>query len=228
MAKAAETAYARIRAGILNGEFGRGQRLREEKLALQAGVSRTPVREALRRLAAEGLVEFIPNRGARVTAWSGQELDDLYDIRALLESYGAKLAARRARPEELAELETRAKKMDSLIRRGASPADELMVLNGDFHRLIVQAARSPQLDSMVRGIMDVPSIYRTFHRYSPSRMRASGQHHLELVEAIRTGDGDRAEAVMRAHILAAKTAVRQSIDDEQDVERAADRPAGPS
>lgn len=219
MAKAAETAYALIRDGILSGEFARGQRLREEKLALQVGVSRTPVREALRRLDAEGLVEFTPNRGARVTAWSGQELDDLYDIRAMLESYGAKLAARRITPEELTELDSLARRMEALSRKGASAADDMTLLNGEFHRLIVRASRSPQLDSMVRGIMDVPLIYRTFQRYSPSRMKASSQHHLELVEAIRAGDGEWAESVMRAHILAAKTTVQQSIEDEESLEQ---------
>src|SRR5215203_6092246 len=101
MARAAEAAYGIIREGILSGELARGQRLREEELALRAGVSRTPVREALRRLDAEGLVDFTPNRGARVTAWSERELEDVYEARALLESYGARLAATRVTAEEL-------------------------------------------------------------------------------------------------------------------------------
>ena len=90
MGKAAETAYAVIRKRILAGDFSRGERLREEELAQIAGVSRTPIREALRRLDAEGLVEFLPNRGASVTAWTEQELDDLYAARALIEGYAAR------------------------------------------------------------------------------------------------------------------------------------------
>lgn len=214
MAKAAEAAYAVIREGILSGRFARGERLREEELAARVGVSRTPVREALRRLDAEGLIDFTPNRGARVTAWSERELEDLYEARALLESYGARLAARRITPDELDHLALVADQMQALAEQGPAAADELTTLNSDFHRSIVQASRNSQLDSMVRGIMDVPLVYRTFQRYSPQRLRASQFHHQELVEALRAGDGEWAEAVMRTHILAARTTVLQSMRDE--------------
>jgi DNA-binding GntR family transcriptional regulator len=209
MAKAAETAYEVIRQGVLSGEFARGQRLREEELAARVGVSRTPVREALRRLNAEGLVDFTPNRGAKVTAWSERELEDLYEARALLEGFGARLAAGRITADEIAELHATAEEMAEVS--GPDAADRLTELNGRFHRAIVRASRNTQLDTLVRGVMDVPLIYRTFQRYSPERLRASQSHHRELVEAFRAGDGDWAEAVMRAHILAARTTVLQSL-----------------
>lgn len=216
MARAAEAAYGVIRAGILSGEFARGQRLREEELAERVGVSRTPVREALRRLDAEGLIDFTPNRGARVTAWSERELEDLYEARALLEGYGARLAAMRITGEELDHLAMVAAKMAALAESDPKPADELTALNGEFHRAIVIASRNSQLDSLVRGLMDVPLIYRTFQRYSPERMRASQFHHNELVDALRAKDGEWAEAVMRAHILAARTTVIESMRDEDE------------
>jgi DNA-binding GntR family transcriptional regulator len=221
MAKAAEAAYAAIREGILSGEFARGQRLREEELALRAGVSRTPIREALRRLDAEGLVDFTPNRGARVTAWSEQELEDLYEARALLESHAAKLAAVRITPEELDELADVATQMERLSRKGAKAADELTTLNGVFHRSIAKASRNSQLDNLVRGIMDVPLVYHTFQHYSPARLRASSFQHSELVEALRSGNGDWAEAIMRAHILAARTTVLLSVRHENAAAEAA-------
>lgn len=216
MARAAEAAYGVIRAGILSGEFARGQRLREEELAERVGVSRTPVREALRRLDAEGLIDFTPNRGARVTAWSGRELEDLYEARALLEGYGARLAAARITTEELDELALIAEKMAALAEIDPKPADELTTLNGRFHRTIVQASRNSQLDSLVRGLMDVPLIYRTFQRYSPERMRAAQFHHNELVNALRARDGEWAESVMRAHILAARTTAIEAMRDDAD------------
>lgn len=214
MARAAEAAYGVIRAGILSGEFARGQRLREEELAERVGVSRTPVREALRRLDAEGLIDFTPNRGARVTAWSERELEDLYEARALLEGFGARLAAARITAEELDELAQIADKMAALAASDPKPADELTTLNGEFHRAIANASRNSQLDTLVRGLMDVPLIYRTFQRYSPDRMRASQFHHNELVDALRARDGEWAEAVMRAHILAARTTVIEAVRDE--------------
>lgn len=216
MAKAAETAYEMIRRGVLSGEFARGQRLREEELAALVGVSRTPVREALRRLNAEGLVDFTPNRGARVTAWSERELEDLYEARALLEGFGARLAAGRISADEIAELHDIAEEMAAVAESGPDPADRLTELNGRFHRAIVHASRNTQLDTLVRGVMDVPLIYRTFQRYSPERLRASQSHHRELVEAFRAGDGEWAEAVMKAHILAARTTVLQSLRRDAD------------
>ncbi|MGB3437657.1 MAG: GntR family transcriptional regulator [Actinophytocola sp.] len=216
MAKAAETAYEVIRRGVLSGEFARGQRLREEELATFVGVSRTPVREALRRLNAEGLVDFTPNRGARVTAWSERELEDLYEARALLEGFGARLAATRITADELAALHDTADEMAEVAERGGPVADRLTELNGQFHRAIVTASRNTQLDSLVRGVMDVPLIYRTFQRYSPERLLASQMHHRELVEAFRAADGEWAESVMRAHILAARTTVLQSLRRDAD------------
>jgi DNA-binding GntR family transcriptional regulator len=216
MAKAAEAAYAVIRAGILTGEFARGQRLREEELATRAGVSRTPIREALRRLDAEGLIDFTPNRGARVTAWSERELEDLYDARALLEGHSAKLAATRISPGDLDELADVATQMEVLAARGAEAADDLTVLNGLFHRAVARASGNSQLESLVRGIIDVPLVHRTFQRYSPERLLASTFHHRELVQALRAGDGEWAEAVMRGHILAARTTVLSSMRQESE------------
>jgi DNA-binding GntR family transcriptional regulator len=218
MAKASQSAYSVIRSSIISGEFARGQRLREEQLASIVGVSRTPVREALRRLDAEGLVEFAPNRGARVTAWSGQELHELYEMRAMLEGYGARLAATRVSPEDLEELAALARRMETLSRRGASAADELTTANGQFHRALVTASGNVQLDTLVRSMMDVALITRTFQRYSPSRMRASAAQHTEIVEALRAGDAEWADAVMRTHILAARSTVLQSMAQDDELE----------
>src|SRR5512136_1769949 len=90
---AVDRVYARLRSGILDGSYPQGARLGEVELAETLGVSRTPVREALRRLGSEGLVETLPNKGARVRTWSPQELDAISDLRALLEGHGAALAA---------------------------------------------------------------------------------------------------------------------------------------
>ncbi|MGI8329341.1 GntR family transcriptional regulator [Actinomadura scrupuli] len=207
MAKAVETAYAVIRAGIVSGEFPRGDRLREAELAERVGVSRTPIREALRRLDAEGLVDFVPNRGARVTAWSERELDDLYEARALLESYAARLAASRVRPEQLERLRELAAEMKALATAGGPAADKLTELNGEFHLTVTHASGNAHIEGLVRGFIDVPLVYRTFKQYAPERLRASMFHHDELIAALAAGDGEWAESVMRSHILAARTTV---------------------
>ena len=99
MARLASEAYEKVRGRILSGELGDGVRLGEEELAEALSISRTPVREALRRLAAEGLVELLPNRGARVPRWDESDVNDIFDLRAVLESHAAGRAATpRSRP----------------------------------------------------------------------------------------------------------------------------------
>jgi DNA-binding GntR family transcriptional regulator len=207
--KAAETAYDVIRNRILSGEFSRGERLREEELAQLAGVSRTPVREALRRLDAEGLVEFLPNRGASVTAWSGQELEDLYEARALIEGYAAGQAARRISPQMLDELAELSRKMRELDGDGG--ADEMTRLNSEFHRIITAASGNSYLESLVRGLTDAALVQRTFRHYTPDRLTASKFHHDEILAALRARDGAWASAMIRAHILAARPTIQSSV-----------------
>ena len=102
--RAVDKAYEAVRSGIIAGRYLAGARLTEQEIATTVGVSRTPVREALRRLDAEGLVEFTPNLGAVVTIWSEADSDEVFDLRAMLESYSARRATLRAAPEQIAEL----------------------------------------------------------------------------------------------------------------------------
>jgi DNA-binding GntR family transcriptional regulator len=94
-------AYDAIRARIVDGEVAPGQWLRESTVADSLGLSRTPVREALRMLATEGVIEMVPNRGARVVSWTPADIDEVYRLRALLEGHGAALAARAATPQQV-------------------------------------------------------------------------------------------------------------------------------
>ncbi|MFE0752124.1 GntR family transcriptional regulator [Gordonia sp. NPDC058843] len=216
MASAGDAAYDLIRSRILSGEYVRGRRLREELLASEAGVSRTPVREALRRLEAEGLVEFLPRRGARVSGWTGRELEDLYEIRALLEGYGARAAADRITADELSALCEIADQMEALTTGGESfDTGAVTELNSGFHGVIVRATKNAQLEHLVRSVMDLPLVHQTFTHYSSQRVRASNIHHRELIEALRSGNGTWAESVMRSHILAAGATVRAAVEDEE-------------
>jgi DNA-binding GntR family transcriptional regulator len=208
--KAAERAYAVIRTRILSGDFSRGERLREEELAQLAGVSRTPIREALRRLDAEGLVEFLPNRGASVTAWTEQELDDLYEARALIEGYTAGQAASRITSDALDRLTELSAQMRALDN-DSSTANEMTRLNTEFHRIIVAAAGNSHLESVVQSLTDAALVYRTFRHYTPDRLMASKFHHDEIVAALRARDEAWASAMVRAHILAARPTIQSLI-----------------
>jgi DNA-binding GntR family transcriptional regulator len=202
---AAARAYDVIRGGILDGTFALGARLPEEDLATRAGVSRTPVREALRQLAAEGFVTFAPNRGAQVASWSDDDLDEIFQLRALLESHGATRAARRMGATHLLTLHELADGMDRAARR-ATPAalDRIAELNNRFHRTILTVADSQRLTAMLDTVIVVPVVQRTFHHYTTAALWRSMHHHRELLAAFEAGDGEWAGTVMRTHVLAAR------------------------
>lgn len=205
MARAVQEAADALRAAILGGDLQPGARLGEVELAEQLGVSRTPVREALRRLAAEGLVDVLPNRGARVVEWSTADLDEIYDLRALLESHGAARAARRIAAGELLVLEKLCRDMEDCATRGRErDLDRLASLNAEFHRRILDASGSARLALLVGSVVHVPLVLRTFHDYSTEALERSLGHHREIVAALRAGDPQWAESVMRSHVLAAR------------------------
>ncbi|MBA2528368.1 MAG: GntR family transcriptional regulator [Euzebyales bacterium] len=205
MVTIAERAYLEIRARVLAGDYPGGSRLREEELAKAVGVSRTPVREALRRLDAEGLVEFVPNRGAHVAAWSEDDLAEIFGLRTVLEGYGARLCARKVAASDLEELCALAEQMESLASRGVDGHyDEMAVLNHRFHRLVIEAAGNKRLAGLLDSLVQFPLQHRTLRQYSDERLARSMAQHRELVQALATGDGEWAEAAMRAHVLGAQ------------------------
>lgn len=202
---AADRAYAVVRGSILDGTFELGARLREEDLAARAGVSRTPVREALRRLAAEGFVAFEPNRGAQVASWTDDDLEEIFELRAMLEGHAAARTATRARSAQLDAMAELAGRMEAAAADGSPPAlDRIAEDNTAFHRTILRTAASPRLAAMLASVIVVPLVHRTFHRYTPAALRRSMHHHRELLAAFAAGDPDWARTVMRTHVLAAR------------------------
>lgn len=206
MSTASHRAYAEIRRRIFAGEYPAGVRLREDELSSSIGVSRTPIREALRRLDAEGIVVNVPNRGAHVASWTDAELTDIFELRALLEGYAAGRAATRLTSAELDRLDTLSDEMDSLLDKLPSEQHYARItqLNSEFHQLIIGAAGSPLLRSLTTSTVQVPLMHRTFRRYSRRALERSFGHHRELVEACRARNAAWAELIMRSHILAAR------------------------
>lgn len=209
MAAAVERAYLTIREGIVSGAYAPGAHLTAQGLAGASGISRTPVREAMRRLHAEGLISFIPNRGAFVTRLDERDVVKIYDLRVVLEGYAAETAAREASPAQIADLEALARVMTAV---GDSDIDQIAGLNNDFHKRIVLAAANPRLEASLASIVEAPLVLRTFRRYSPGELRRSVSQHLELVEAISARDGLWARSVMTSHILAGRNALLRSLE----------------
>ena len=208
---AVDKAYMAVRRAILGGRYAGGKRLTEQEVSELAGVSRTPVREALRRLQSEGLLEFIPNHGAEVANWNETDADDIFELRALLESYAVRRATRHASADDLLELQQIAQaQLQAAQSSGGERLEEIAELNSRFHESVQRAANSERLHRMLVGLIEVPLVGQTFRKYSDEQLLRSSQHHLEIVQAMQAGDGERAASIMREHVLAARTAFYQA------------------
>ena len=197
-----------LREDILRGTLPAGSRLGEVELAERLGVSRTPVREALSRLAAEGLVELAPNRGARVASWSVDELEGVFALRSLLEPQLTALAVPHATAADLDALDELAAQMIDL---GDRDLDGLVPLNRAFHDRLVALAGA------LAAAVHSPLVARNFHAYDDVSLRRSMAHHVEIVAALRAGDPEWARAVMTAHIHNARAVmVRAAAADPAD------------
>ncbi|XVV08557.1 GntR family transcriptional regulator [Actinoplanes sp. CA-131856] len=222
MRAAAEQAAQTLREEILAGVIPSGARLGEVELAGRLSVSRTPIREALTRLAAEGLVEIQPHRGARVVSRSDEELREIFELRLRLEPYAVQQAVPALSPEQLDDLDALATEMIE-----AGDRDALVELNRRFHSIFIEAAGSRPLADALRGVTHAPVVHQNFHNYSPEALRRSLNHHVEMVAAARAGDGEWAEAVMRAHLYNARATMIRAGADRAGGDRAgADRAAG--
>ncbi len=223
-----QKAYERIHELILTGKIAPGERLRERNLGALLGLSRTPVREALRRLSSEGTVRFEPNRGVYVEEIDLGELLEIFDIGAALESRCARLAARKIDGEALGVLENCLDGMAKLAGRPESnpgPPDYIR-LDKRFHSTIVAATGNRKLQALVEHVVSLPVLSSAFRKYEPEDFQRSVRQHGEILEAIRSGDEAWAEVAMRNHILTGRNAVVKQAGSAGDRDRACPEPAG--
>lgn len=205
---AAEQAYAYVRERVISGDFAAGTRVTEWQIADALGTSRTPVREGMRRLVGDGILQFQRNRGTFVGTQTPKEIGELFELRALLESEVAAAAARCISAKQQAELATL---QDRIEERGADlQADNLVrigALNREFHRVIAQASDSPRMVAMLTNAIEAPVVQQTFRHYSESQLRRSFHHHRELIDAFTAGDSAWARDAMSCHVRAARFAL---------------------
>ena len=205
LARSAAKAYDEIRERIVDGRLAARTRLREQALAREIGVSRTPIREALRRLAADGFVELVPNAGGSVVEWSDRSLADLIDVRAELAGMAARLAARRIEEDRIAELERLNARMAQVARRReAGFLGDAAELNIAFHRVVFSASGNDWLLQLLEQTAYLPLVQRAAHAFDHGAWEAGHARYAELIEALRARDEAWAETLIRAHFLAAK------------------------
>jgi DNA-binding GntR family transcriptional regulator len=189
-----------LRDAIIEGELAPNQRLRAEALASRFGISRTPIREALIILEREGLVELAPNRGAIVRSFDAADLIDLYQLRTVLEPYGAACAAERIADGQLRRLRELCDLSEARDGGSREAVEAQMALNEEFHGIIVEAAGSPRLLAAMQGVAGIPRVFRsTFWRTDEQRSR-SLYCHREILYALEHHRPETARAAMRLHM----------------------------
>lgn len=208
--KASERAYAEIRALILAGDASPGTPLREEALADIVGVSRTPVREALKRLEAEHYAIRTPGGRLVVAAWDSEDVADIFALRAMLEGHAAARAARRMTAATLEELRECNARIAAAVAAPEPDIAGFLAGNRRFHDLVLQAAGSARLSTVLAGLVEQPIVRRTATRYARADLARSVADHEQLMQALAAHDGDWARAVMTAHIHRALQAFRSA------------------
>ena len=194
----AELLLAEIEAMIIDGALRPGERLDETVLAKKFGVSRTPVREAIRVLTAIGLVQNSGRQGAEVAQISISMLIEMFELMAVLEGMCAQLAARRATDDERSSMFATHKKLEETLDRGNHK--DFYSVNLKFHDQLYQASHTQYLSGETLRLRRRLSPYRMRVTYQPGRMRATLGEHLEILQAVEKGDSEGAMKAARSHM----------------------------
>jgi DNA-binding GntR family transcriptional regulator len=193
-----EKVFHHLRNRILAGTIEPGENLIETKLAEEMGVSRTPIREAFRKLELEGLVFSVPNKGVIVKGISDQDTEDIFAIRMHLEPLAARWATRRITPEEVLALEENIQLMEFYIKR--NDLNQASKKNTDFHGIIFEAAKSKPLKQILHSLQEYVHLARLASLRNPGRPDQALDEHREILEAIMSKDEDQAAEKMSHHV----------------------------
>ena len=201
----ADSVYSQLRDEIRSGRLPSGTPLAEKSLAENLKISRTPIREALRRLQEDGLVEIKHGRGAWVRAVSFREIIEVYEIRELVEPYAAHLAASNLSPDSARQLR---EMLDNFVEASRQPGISLRwQVDAKLHDVILEAAGNALLREMVWDLR--MQTERAFTYMQESRLELFRQEHVQLINTILSGDGDAAEELMREHLKHAKASLTE-------------------
>jgi DNA-binding GntR family transcriptional regulator len=206
--------YVQLRAGILDNTYPPGSALPEEALATQLKVSRVPVREALRRLSAEGLVSIKPRQGATVTELTAKQFLDAYQVREALEVLAVRLAVPRLTAEDLDRLDAMQRSMQAAS--DSSDANAFFTANAEFHGFLVDRAGNGDLKSIYESLIDRMRRYRTPSLDLRGGMTTSIDEHAAILLAIREGNTDEAAHLIAEHIHVPQSVLEEELEREEE------------
>lgn len=200
-----QSVFLKLEEEILNGELKKGETLTENSLSSRLGVSRTPIRAALHRLAEEGLVKIEANRGVTVVGVSETDLVDIYTIRMRLEGLASRAAATKISAEDLSDLRDSVELSEFYFRK--KDAEHLKELDTKFHEIIYRASANPRLDKILSELHRNIRVYRKLSLSVSERLEKSFDEHREILSAIESGNAEEADRLMTSHISAALDSV---------------------
>ena len=211
----ADSVFDQIRTAIVKGELPPGSKINEPQLSKQYGISRGPLREAIRRLEGCKLVEITPNVGAKVISLNSKQAIEIYEIRESLEGLACRLAAQKAKPEDCSNLRNLLANHEQQIQSENGRLYYQKEGDLDFHYLIVQLSGNSRLFNLLCDeLYHLLRLYRVQTSSSPSRPVQAFKEHHQIVDAIENGDGELAELLMRRHIASARETLMQKFKSE--------------
>ena len=205
----------RLRQRIFAPELRPGRRIDEQVLTVDYGISRTPLREALKVLAAEGLVTLKPRRGCFVTEISDQDLDEIFPLMAMLEGRCAQEATGRAQPVQIARLEAIHRQLERFA--GNNQIERFFLANQEFHARIQEMSGNRWLQQVIQDLRKVLKLTRLFSLRIDGRLQQSLAEHAAILAAIKAGDGMRAQSMMHDHILSGRQALARNATAEESI-----------
>lgn len=206
--------YHILKEAILRGDYKPGENLKETKLAKELGVSRTPIREALRQLELEGLVSSIPNKGVVVEGVTKQDVEDIYTIRKMVEGLAARWASEKITPDQLKELEDILGLMEYYTQK--EDHDKLSELDTKFHDIIFHASNSRPLESILTNFHHFTQKARMVSIGSSGRASHSLDEHMSIYNALAAGDPDAAEEAVVRHVEGARQNLMPYLKDKSE------------
>lgn len=204
----------KLRDLIMTGKLKEGDKINENELCEMLGISKTPLREALRVLSAEGLIRLVPHRGSFVTKPKFEEIAEMFDVMSLLEGFCARQACTKMKPKDFDKLEALHKKLEENFEK--HDQEEYIRINNQYHSLVQKIAGNRTLNQIVSGLRKKILLYRFQSLNLPERFEHSIREHRDLLEAFRKRDDARAETLMRTHLQKQSHALEQLVEQSKD------------
>ncbi|WFL76318.1 GntR family transcriptional regulator [Altererythrobacter arenosus] len=200
-ANSSDIAYRKLRDRILDGELKGGTALKERDLCAELGISRTPVREALRRLSADGLVDMQPRRSIRVSSFGDEELAEIYEMGNVLQSHVTGMAARKATKRDLGKLQNLIGQMEEVLGgKGDKKVMAFARLDHEFHNAISDIARNARIAQIINQTISLRLLTNVMDEYSDEDFARSIADHRDIVAALAKGDEGAAANAMSRHV----------------------------